>query len=356
MQRRHVRAAPKPGLPDPPPPPPPRSQNSTHQRTIPTSPLHQSPGAIVYVYEVAPGTRGRAASEGRSPADRVSLSTRVSFLRGSTMCSPRLLAKHFDVADALDALHHLLRLGRIHLALHADVVDDGAVTRPQRRDKELVPERRAVLPVVEEADAHVALLLNGVADHLHRALVGARALQEAAVAAEDLIHGVARELREARRCEDDGVVRQRRIRDGEALLRRLQGVNEPVVLLHDVHGGVDGLAVIGIVLQLERVRVDARLGREDGGLRLGAVVEDLVRHGRHLGLHDVAQALVDFTQVVELVLQALEHKLLAQPRPLRVLTVAQAALHAVSGVSGEGLAVAVGRSGARPLPLLPAEA
>mmetsp|Transcript_21837 Transcript_21837/g.47931 ORF Transcript_21837/g.47931 Transcript_21837/m.47931 type:complete len:529 (-) Transcript_21837:321-1907(-) len=114
----------------------------------------------------------------------------------------------------------LLLVGDIALDSHiepyvAAAIKDGG-------EGEHVPEGAAVLAVVEEAHGALRARLDGVPDLVHRARVGARALQEAAVPAQHLLAGVPGELEKVVRGEDDGVVRQRGVADAEVLLDALQ--------------------------------------------------------------------------------------------------------------------------------------
>ena len=65
---------------------------------------------------------------------------------------------------ALGAFLDLVEWDLINLALDANVVDDGAVCVAERSNEELVPERRAVGLVVEEADGGVGTGSDAVAD------------------------------------------------------------------------------------------------------------------------------------------------------------------------------------------------
>lgn len=81
-------------------------------------------------------------------------------------------------------------------------------------DHDSVPEPRTVLAVIQQVERDAAVLGDGVAqaDDVVRAGVGA--LEEAAVAADDLRGGVARQPLESGVDEDDGVVGQARVADG----------------------------------------------------------------------------------------------------------------------------------------------
>mmetsp|Transcript_22158 Transcript_22158/g.53030 ORF Transcript_22158/g.53030 Transcript_22158/m.53030 type:complete len:634 (-) Transcript_22158:466-2367(-) len=110
--------------------------------------------------------------------------------------------------------------------LDADHEAAGPVDVADRREGEHVPERPPLLGVVEDPDSELLPVLDGLADLVHDPLVGLRALQEAAVAAEHLLAAVPGELQEGVRGEDDGAVRQCRVGDAEVLLDALHGGGE----------------------------------------------------------------------------------------------------------------------------------
>mmetsp|Transcript_24786 Transcript_24786/g.98408 ORF Transcript_24786/g.98408 Transcript_24786/m.98408 type:complete len:313 (-) Transcript_24786:42-980(-) len=215
----------------------------------------------------------------------------------------------------LGALLDLLDGHLVDLALDADVVDDGAVGVAERRDEELVPEGRAVGFVVEQADRRVDARLDALADDVDGLGVGAGPLEEAAVAADNLLHGVPRELQEALARVHDGVVGERRVRHREVLLRRLERHHESEVGLHELLRRADRRRR-GLGAQQQRL-----LGR--------ARVQDLVRLVGRVVANDAAQRLVLGAQVRHLLEQRLEQKLLANARPLGVLAVALAPLDAL---------------------------
>ena len=112
-----------------------------------------------------------------------------------------------------------------HVGLHADEVGQRAVAVVDRRHRHLVPERGAVLAVVEQGDGDRLLRRQRPAQLRHRGPVGRRALQEAAVAAGDLVHRVAGDPGERRVDPDQRVVRQCRVADRE---RDVGGQHGPV--------------------------------------------------------------------------------------------------------------------------------
>ena len=75
-----------------------------------------------------------------------------------------------------------------------------------RRECHRVPERRAVLAVVEDRDRHVVALLDALAQLLHGLRVRRRALEEAAVLAYHFVDGIPRRIQEGFGRVDDGVV------------------------------------------------------------------------------------------------------------------------------------------------------
>ena len=129
-----------------------------------------------------------------------------------------------------------------HVGLHADEGHQAPVAVEHRRDGQLVPEGGAVLAVVQQRRGDRLLLAQRLAELLHPGGVGGRALQEPAVAADDLLGAVAGDPGEGRVDPDQGVVGLAGVGDGEgdvggddgAVAQRLQlgiEVGEPVPLL-----------------------------------------------------------------------------------------------------------------------------
>lgn len=98
-----------------------------------------------------------------------------------TVASPRpvplpgaFVVKKGSKMRACEAAHglHLLRMEKLrlerppvaHVGLHADEVGDPAVCVDHRREREEIPERRAVLAHVEELDAARAARAHGLAE------------------------------------------------------------------------------------------------------------------------------------------------------------------------------------------------
>mmetsp|Transcript_15444 Transcript_15444/g.43434 ORF Transcript_15444/g.43434 Transcript_15444/m.43434 type:complete len:210 (-) Transcript_15444:135-764(-) len=115
--------------------------------------------------------------------------------------------------------HDVLHLGpfRRHLVLHAQKVLGGPSGRVREDggDHEVIPERGPVVPVVEQRDGAVRAELHRVADARHRDGVGVGPLHEAAVAAEDALERVLRELEERLAGVDDRVSRLAGVREEE---------------------------------------------------------------------------------------------------------------------------------------------
>ncbi len=125
------------------------------------------------------------------------------------------------IAVALQA-HQPLALQR-HVELRGEVVGQLALVVEDRRDEEAVPERLARLLVVLEVDLDRDPALDRVAHPGDVVAVGLGTLQEAAVAAEDLVPGVAGELREGVVDEDDRFVGLVRVGDQHRHPRRPHG-------------------------------------------------------------------------------------------------------------------------------------
>ena len=106
--------------------------------------------------------------------------------------------------------------------LDPDVVGDLAELVANRRDREPVPERGAVPPVVQDLDDALALLGDGGPDLRHRGRIGAGALQEPAVPAQHLRHGVPRHTLEALVGVDEGPIGQPGVGNGDALGRDVE--------------------------------------------------------------------------------------------------------------------------------------
>jgi hypothetical protein len=101
------------------------------------------------------------------------------------------------------------------VGLHADGADQLAVAVEDRADRELVPERGAVAAVVEQRDGHRLAGAQRRPDRGDGGRVGARALQEPAVAAHRLLEGVPGDPAEGGVDPDQRVVRPAWVGDRE---------------------------------------------------------------------------------------------------------------------------------------------
>ena len=123
------------------------------------------------------------------------------------------------------------------LALHADKVGDIAIGVAQGGNKELIPKGRSVDTVIQQTDRHVIALFNGLANAFDRLGVRLGALEEAAIAAENLVEAVASQVEETLTGIDNGIVGQAGIRDDKVLLRRLECLDEGKVgIIQDLVG------------------------------------------------------------------------------------------------------------------------
>jgi hypothetical protein len=89
------------------------------------------------------------------------------------------------------------------VALHGHEVRAGAGRIDDRHDVQLVPERRAVLAVVQDLLAHRLLLAEAVPDPIQGVAVAVGALQDAGCVAEDVLGGVSRHACEGLVAVDD---------------------------------------------------------------------------------------------------------------------------------------------------------
>jgi hypothetical protein len=94
-----------------------------------------------------------------------------------------------------------------------------------RGEPQFVPEGSAVLPVIAQENLAIAPFSEGGAHHQQGRLVPVVALQEAAVAAEHVLGGVASHELEAAVDVDEGLIGSRGIADGDAVAA---GGNRPV--------------------------------------------------------------------------------------------------------------------------------
>jgi len=110
------------------------------------------------------------------------------------------------------------------VALDADEVGQHLPGVEHRGNQQLIPEGRAVLAVVADGGDALAPLGDGLANGVEPRLVGVVAVQEAAVAADHLVGGVAGDVGEGRVGVDDGHVLGLGIDDDDALAGGLDGV------------------------------------------------------------------------------------------------------------------------------------
>ena len=104
------------------------------------------------------------------------------------------------------------RLDGRNVGLNADEVGDAAGGVAEGADRQGVPERRAVLLIVDEDDAAPGPATNRLANRVEFRRRRVRPLEEAAVAADDFLVRVAGQLLEPAVAVDDRVVRPGRVR------------------------------------------------------------------------------------------------------------------------------------------------
>lgn len=193
-----------------------------------------------------------------------------------------------------------------HLALHSDKVGDVAVGIAERGNEELIPKGSAVYAVIEQANRHVVALFDGLADAFDCLGVGLGALEEAAIAAQNLVERVTRKVEETLRRIHDGIVGEGRVGNDEVLLRRLEGLDEGKV------GVVQHLVGDALRRRDETIHVAAALGLEQlVGLVVAQVAPDRV-----------AELLVLFLQECHRLLEGFQQELFADAGALGVLAVA----------------------------------
>ena len=121
-----------------------------------------------------------------------------------------------------------------HLELHADAEAVHAIRVVHRAHRQQVLEELPALAVVSDLHVAVDAAAKGVLDHRHRLRLGARTLQEAAVAALSLRLCVARHAAELRIHEEHRVARHRHVADHDARWVRLCNRRERVHPAGDV--------------------------------------------------------------------------------------------------------------------------
>jgi len=195
-----------------------------------------------------------------------------------------------------------------NLALDPHEVGDVAAGIAEGGNEELIPEGCTIDAVVEQADGHVVAGFDRLADALGCLGIRFWTLQEATIAAEDLIQRVAGEVEKSLTGIDDRVVGQRGVRDHEVLLGRLEGLDEGEVrVIEDLVGEA------------------LRLGKETTGLS-GGLAPLVKQLGGSLiaqvGADGAPQLLVFLLEEGDGLLKRLEEELLANARALGVLAVA----------------------------------
>mmetsp|Transcript_6625 Transcript_6625/g.20142 ORF Transcript_6625/g.20142 Transcript_6625/m.20142 type:complete len:415 (-) Transcript_6625:14-1258(-) len=220
-----------------------------------------------------------------------------------------------EESHALGSFLDLVDGNLVDLALDADEVDDLAVGVAEGGDKELVPEGRAVGLVVEEADGGVDAVGDALADDVDHLGIGPGPLEEAAVAADDLLDPVAGEVEEALRGVDDGVVGEGGVGDGEVALGGLEGHHQSKIGLHELLRRADGRR--------------GRLGAEEQRLFRRARLEDVVGGLGTAVADGPSQLFVLAPEFLDLLEEGLEEELLPDARPLGVLPIPLAPLDAL---------------------------
>ena len=139
-----------------------------------------------------------------------------------------LLEGHHRVNLVFEGINAMLRIDG---ALHADVVDDAVVLISEGSDEELVPERRSVGLVVEDARRCIRAVGDGLPYDVDCLGIGSGALEEATVPSEDLLPGITREFVETLAGVDDGIVGEAGVGQDEVLLAGGEARNEAKVRL-----------------------------------------------------------------------------------------------------------------------------
>ena len=182
-----------------------------------------------------------------------------------------------ELADGL----HLLRLqpgflvvaalGDVHL--RSEEVEQFALLVEDGAEEQGVPERRAVGLVVHDVDRHRALFLDRAVQLGHGGAVGVGPLQETAVAAQDLLDGIAGQVDEGAVGEHDRIVFLARIGDQHRHAGHLdRGEEDVAAVLQALALDVAGLPVVdaGIILgrshRVDRIAFDLGIRRHAAAL------------------------------------------------------------------------------------------
>ncbi len=126
---------------------------------------------------------------------------------------------------------HLLGLAQLFLQvssvrdvyLHSDEVGESFLFVLDRRNRQFGPEGGAVLPVIEQFDRGGPFLTNGLANFGDGPGIGVRALEKAAITAEDFFLCIAGECQETGTGVDNRIVGQVGVGDDNSLGDRLNG-------------------------------------------------------------------------------------------------------------------------------------
>src|SRR5690606_1060835 len=130
----------------------------------------------------------------------------------------------------------LCGLARGDVVLNADETDQLACAVEDRADREVVPERVALLPVIQDFHTNRAPVANAAPDLLDRGRVGIRPVEEPQVPAEHLVRTVACDQGEGRIDEYDRLARPERVDDRDAGGGCLDRGRELGILLGKIEG------------------------------------------------------------------------------------------------------------------------
>jgi hypothetical protein len=121
----------------------------------------------------------------------------------------------------------VLHVGEVQL--RGEEVEHAPALIPNRADEQRIPERRAVLAVVQDIDRDALLGFDGATDLGNAVLVGLRPLQKAAVPADQLLGVETRKVAERGIGKDDRIVGLAGIGDDHRHAGRLEGGGERIV-------------------------------------------------------------------------------------------------------------------------------
>ncbi len=253
----------------------------------------RGPFAIVGVNRFAPGGVGElpigiasedlpaASRAGQLPGQQVELpDAQAAGLGREAQPGRDILLR----AEAVAELSHqgcviLLETGQAialdgHVDLAGEEIREVAGGVADRCQQQPVPERRAVLAMVADVDFYRAGRTHRRPDPGDNLRVGFRTLEEAAVAADDLLPGVAAQAAEGVVGEDDGIIVQPRVGDDHRHAGSPHGGDERIILSRQPQQiGADPEAV-ALYLMLSADLF--------GGGRRGGVMRD------HAATHDSA--------------------------------------------------------------------